>query len=464
MTVVAGSVATRGSVAHPTPTGVGQVRGAAHEISQSHKWWTSKVGPLLGATYLSLTLFPLPIGTALGRLTAMLWSACLLATAAYVINDWTDREVDRRAGKTSRVMALRPQVVAALLAGLVVAGVLPWAFIGLPAAGWVALAAIVLLPYAYSQPPIRWKERGALGLLADTGLAHLSPTVFALAAFDGLQLDEGTPEAVVGVALVVWSAVVGLRGIIDHEVADADADRRAGTRTWVVAVGEERARRAAGVALAVEVAALVAITASLLTVAPVTGGLLVATAVVALAARLLGVWTRPLLAIGDGDVVGVLWLSYAFWLPVALLIGLVWREPALTPLLLGHIALFWPVALPWTRNVAGYATAGLKVATVGSWHRLRGTSPFARAWRWLRHRLPDHLRRAWYDGIRPFLHSRYHAVRNSLVRRPLRHRVARQGRRFRRLAGRVTGRPVATHDADPADPTGPADASDRSEP
>ena len=214
-------------------------------FGQVSKWWAAKIAPLLAVAYLALLIAPLPAGEAAIRLGTLLVSACLLATAAYVVNDFYDREEDLAAGHSSAVTRLRTHQVVWILVGLVGAGLAPWLFVPIPVLGWVALGVIALLPFVYSAPPLRWKERGALGLLADAALAHVAPTVFAFAAFDcfGGAGTSGRPEVTILLGAVVsWSAWTGLRAIVGHEITDGERDREAGLTTWVVSVGERRAR------------------------------------------------------------------------------------------------------------------------------------------------------------------------------------------------------------------------------
>ena len=367
------------------------VRASARSLSQVHKWWASKIAPLLAVTFLALIIEPLAVSEALGRGGAMLWSACLLATAAYVVNDWYDREVDRAIGKESTVMAMRGPVVAALHVTLVVVAALPWLLLGLSTTAWVAFAAIVILPLVYSAPPLRWKTRGGLGVVADASLAHLAPTTFALAAFGALDLDDRVAPTLVAVAALVWSGAVGLRAIISHEIVDLESDRIAGVETWVGRIGVERATGIGTWAVfPVELAALGCVVVALAAFTAVPLVLLAATAAAMALARFAGAWVAPMLVVSTPTTERVLlFLFYRFWLGAAFLAGLLAVEPAYVAVVPVYLILFFPVARDELTSLARGTVGtvrGLAWITYGKGIR--------RAGNWLRYRLPEHARSA----------------------------------------------------------------------
>ncbi|MBX3314801.1 MAG: UbiA family prenyltransferase [Actinobacteria bacterium] len=367
--------------------------GTAVSITRAEKWWASKISPLLAAAYLSLLIAPRTAEAAIGRLVLLVLSACFLATAAYVVNDWYDRESDRALGKESTTARLGGPVVFALLVGLWAAGIVPWFFAGLPGPAWGALAAITLMPLVYSAPPIRWKERGALGLVADATLAHLAPTVFALACFGALDgADAGPAGLVASAGAVVWSLTAGLRMIIGHELVDADNDRASGLTTWVIDVGEPRATAVARAIVVVEVGALAAVAGSLWWLSR-AAFIAVVVVVVALAiARITKAWTQPLTAApGGDDGRAMLFPFYRFWPPILLLVGLVADDPAYALIALVHLGLFWTVTIEEVVGLAGFAREHL-VTGLGRWLRFQ-------LWPWITETVPNWMRNRVWAGI-----------------------------------------------------------------
>jgi len=194
------------------------------------EWWDYKLVPLLTAFYATVMLLDRPI--------AALWPAALLLLLALVpgaafvslLNDLTDLDEDRAAGKRNRMagrsLAFR---VAAIL--LPVAAGLIFLFLWrddlwLMAAYLAAWIAFTL----YSLPPVRLKARGLAGVLADAAGAHLFPTLVAmLVAFRAAGI---APDPVWIAAGAAWAFGYGLRGILWHQLSDRDNDRAAGVRTF----------------------------------------------------------------------------------------------------------------------------------------------------------------------------------------------------------------------------------------
>jgi len=375
-----------------TAEGLSSAKATARSVSQVHKWWASKIAPLLAVTYLALTMKPLPLTDALTRGATMLWSACLLATAAYVVNDWFDREVDRAVGKHSTVMDKSVLTVTSLYAVLVIAAIVPWLVIGLPVSGWVALVAIVVLPLVYSAPPLRWKTRGGLGVLADAGLAHVAPALFALAAFGALDAGFGTDRAaaVASLGAVAWAIGLGLRSIIAHEIVDLEADRASGVETWVGVVGIDRATAfAIRVVMPIEILGLATMAVALAGFTPVPLVALVMTFACLALARSVGAFPVPLLVVSTPDIERpVLFMFYRFWFGTVFLAGLVTVDPAYAAIIPVHLLLFLPIARDEVRSLIAGGNGTIR----GCWWVLMGriVGPVKNWFRW---RFPEHTGR-----------------------------------------------------------------------
>ncbi len=199
-------------------------------IPRAGEWWEYKLLPILAVFY----------GTALhlGVSLTSLWPAALIFLgavvpgAAYVsiVNDLADRDEDAAAGKPNR-MAGRPAWQAVLLVALPGSAGLAFAW------HWRGDAPLLLAYLAawtafslYSLPPVRLKARGLAGVLADASGAHLFPSL--LAALLVFRHAGVAPGALWLTAVALWAASYGVRGILWHQLADLDADRLAGVRTF----------------------------------------------------------------------------------------------------------------------------------------------------------------------------------------------------------------------------------------
>jgi 4-hydroxybenzoate polyprenyltransferase len=211
-------------------------------IVRAGNWWASKLPPLIGLALALAVLFELTFGRTVEVILAViLITGGSVGAYGHLLNDLFDLEADRRAGRRNRLSGVAPPIRVSLVV----------AFLGLTFApalvvnyGVLVLALLVVecsLPAIYSVPPLRLKDRGVWGVLADAGGAHVVPALIVTAAAAGSRIGEH-PVAVAGV--VVWSLAVGLEGILWHQLRDRHDDRAAGARTLAVRRDPEQIRRA----------------------------------------------------------------------------------------------------------------------------------------------------------------------------------------------------------------------------
>src|SRR5579862_2358087 len=144
------------------------------------EWWDSKLVPSISFFYATAFILQVSIVSLWPSLLAT--SLALIACGAFanVINDITDRKDDLAAGKPNRLTDKRAGVMAALVAGLVLAGLV---FAFLWQTDWLLLSAYLAMWVVfvlYSAPPFRWKTRGLLGLLACPAGDTLLPILVAI--------------------------------------------------------------------------------------------------------------------------------------------------------------------------------------------------------------------------------------------------------------------------------------------
>lgn len=167
-------------------------------------------------------------------------SAFGIGAFGHVVNDAFDVGADARAGKRNGLAAWAPWKRAVLAVVLLVCGFLPWILTPAPPLAVYLLAANAVVLVAYAAPPIRLKERGIWGVLADAIYAHLLPVAFVLALIDG---PAPAFAAVWVIASLCWAFFFGIRGILIHQIWDVDNDARAELNTFVVRSGVDAARR-----------------------------------------------------------------------------------------------------------------------------------------------------------------------------------------------------------------------------
>lgn len=216
---------------------------AAFRTVRGSNWWYAKIPPLLAIAYAVFLLKPPPPGIAFATLLGVLFSLCCLASYGHIVNDAFDIEEDRRAGKPNTMVGKTVHQRASLCLLLVAMGFIPWLVLDFGSAAAVVLAANYLLPMAYSIPPLRLKERGIFGVVADAAGVHAMPTLFVALAILHVASITGEGFLPLLLAAVAWSFLAGLRGIMIHQLWDRQNDIQAGTTTLASGQAPHRFRR-----------------------------------------------------------------------------------------------------------------------------------------------------------------------------------------------------------------------------
>ena len=309
---------------------------------RAQDWWAYKIPPLASAAFGAVLMVrPEPLG-ALATIAALVVSISFVAAYGYVINDVFDIDDDRRAGKANSMAGKPVWFRIALLAATAAGAFAPVLLVAPRTPLLVLTAANLLLPTLYSVPPVRWKERGIWGALADTAAARAVPAASMIA---GVALPANPPLLLLaGAAGSAFFA--GLRGIITHQVRDAEADQAAGAITFARRIGQSRARAfAMRFVYPCEIAFLVLWLAVLIPAAP-----LVAAATLLYGAlewmKIRAQWKLPQFEAPEASHERYLPLVnnefYEVWLPLALALQLVFVHPVYAPVPLLVALAFYP--------------------------------------------------------------------------------------------------------------------------
>jgi len=196
-------------------------------------------------------------------------------------------------------------------------------------AAWLAFS-------LYSLPPFRWKARGILGVIADASGAHLFPTLVAVVVT--FRWAGHTVSVPWMVAVGTWAFMNGLRGILWHQLSDAEHDRRAIVRTfaqrhdarWIARLGTF-------VIFPIELVALACMLWTMGSAIPVA---LLALHLCLMLLRL-RLWDMHAVIVAPKPrFLIVLHEYYDGFLPVAVLWASAWRHPADAVVLAVHLLLF----------------------------------------------------------------------------------------------------------------------------
>jgi 4-hydroxybenzoate polyprenyltransferase len=200
-------------------------------ISRPHFWFLSFVAVHLG--FVLATRRILPRGDELVTMAnAALVAGPLLWLAVLCVNDVWDLENDRanprKAGSPLVQGRVTPQEV--LRVGAVASVLTVLAAVPLGRLFTVGAAAVVLLGWAYSAPPLRLKVRAGADVIVNSVVVGILGPLGGWVAMTGTIDGFPWPISIIGVM-----AVGAL--YLPTTTVDRDADHRAGARTTAVALG-----------------------------------------------------------------------------------------------------------------------------------------------------------------------------------------------------------------------------------
>ncbi|MEE1086812.1 MAG: UbiA family prenyltransferase [Schaedlerella sp.] len=192
------------------------------------EWYDSKIPMMLSVFMYFYFLDPKQYGVEqfLYRFFSyFLYLAAFLAFS-YLINDYSDMDIDRKAGKKKVILHVPKWMVVASMTGLILVGNLPL----LVLVDWNTICillsiVIYFLGAAYSVKGLRFKEKGAIGLVECSIAQKCVPVL--LVPF----LVE--VETVLFVIWMVLLFVDGMRYIIIHQVIDLENDLKTGVKTYI---------------------------------------------------------------------------------------------------------------------------------------------------------------------------------------------------------------------------------------
>lgn len=297
------------------------------------------LGPITASACLQLGWRQVPPGAGIARVLGLLWVSVFLAAYGYVVNDASDVESDRIAGKSNSMGGLPVLARLGVVVAFAAVGALPWLVIDLEPPALIVLLAVYLCPLVYSIPPVRLKER-VVGPLIDASNAFVLPALFTIFLFSPLG-DATGPPALMLAGTLLWTASFGLRAILKHQIDDADNDRSSGTKTLVLLIGESRARRLSHwIVFPMELLGLALLVATVATWSWGTVAVGVGYAALFHGMRLTGVIDRGLATTTLDRGWWMTW--YQVWPALLLSLGLAVWEPWYLVVTGLVVALFWP--------------------------------------------------------------------------------------------------------------------------
>ncbi|MCL0034102.1 UbiA family prenyltransferase, partial [Thermodesulfovibrionales bacterium] len=161
---------------------------------------------------------------------------CVYMAFGYVINDYSDRAIDKVVGKKKLQFEIPSSRIKLLLFGLCLGGVM----ISFPLwqKNYMVLSLIIvmyMLAMFYSIPPIRFKERKWLSPIIASLTQRTFPILLCFAIFRQFETDT--------ILFALLSLIIGVRWLIVHQIKDYNNDVAANVKTLVVNWGIIKGRK-----------------------------------------------------------------------------------------------------------------------------------------------------------------------------------------------------------------------------
>lgn len=269
-----------------------------------------------------------------------------IAGFGHVFLDIFDVDEDRLRGQHNTWHEASHTRRSLTLIALLAASWTPWLFIPIGQPGIALVVAEFLMFALYAIPPVRLKERGFPGIVADSMYAHVLPALWTWIPF--AHFSGAATPAWFGVMTAVWALVVGMRELLYHQALDAKTDS-------VARVGTYGAQRGRSEAMSVVLNRLLPL--EIVTFALFLGALSAKAPLVAIGFavylpwtiwKINRLWLQPVDVFGQASVDDkvtvicrrILSPFYFVWMPLLLVIAISVRDPSYTVLLVIHIALF----------------------------------------------------------------------------------------------------------------------------
>lgn len=199
-------------------------------VIRSQEWWAHKLPPLLAIAYATVLMSPVPLYKVALWAIFLLCSLVVGAIYVSVINDITDLEEDLASGKSNRVQQVPKQYRWIIPAACIVLGFVFGYFLYPDVLSCFLYLLSWIVFSLYSIKPIRLKNRGILGVLADGCGSHVFTSLLMVASMS--YVTHQAIDWAWFTAVGIWAFTYGLRGILWHQFSDRDNDIKVNLNTY----------------------------------------------------------------------------------------------------------------------------------------------------------------------------------------------------------------------------------------
>lgn len=152
----------------------------------------------------------------------------------FVVNDVSDKEIDISAGKIRPIQSYSQKKQMLILIALSIGALVIPVYLGTYVVKIISIITFMLLTF-YSLKPLRFKEKGIIGLIVAAG-AQRSCLFLIYAGLVSANLTSI-------LFFVIWLFIIGFQDELGHQLIDLKNDEISSVQTWVRKMGVKTGKR-----------------------------------------------------------------------------------------------------------------------------------------------------------------------------------------------------------------------------
>jgi len=188
------------------------------------EWYDSKIPPIVGWLYYAIY----KNGDFVQKwpFIKVVFFAVLFMAYGYVLNDYSDIEIDKKAGKKKIIANLPRNRAKIIITAIFLLGLFSLYSYYSQLIVVISVLGAYILATSYSLLPFRLKEKGAWGVVVASAAQRISPIVVGMSVLGLYDL--------VSVLWLLFNFGIGIRYILIHQYKDIENDIRTGVDTFVI--------------------------------------------------------------------------------------------------------------------------------------------------------------------------------------------------------------------------------------
>ena len=201
----------------------------SHRLFRIYDWWEYKIPQILIPIYLVIlnTDYLISSTNSLKIFLQLLLGVVIGALTISIMGEFFDIEQDSLANKKNGFENLNQKQTPIVLLTTVAINIIFLFFLEKSTLVFYLLSIITFILY-YS-PFVRLKEKGILGVIADSLGSHVFPSIFVFLCLIPIEDILKFKYSI----FLFWVFLFGIRGILNHQYTDLENDKKSNTNTFV---------------------------------------------------------------------------------------------------------------------------------------------------------------------------------------------------------------------------------------